>query len=190
MAKYLEYVDKVIGENKTVLSAVDEREINMLIDAIINARKIQIFGMGRMKCATWGFTMRLMHMGFDVQQVFDVTCPCIGEGDLLIVNCAVTTVSLGIMKLAKQAGARVCAITAHPENEHGEIADFTVFVPGQIFGGPREVKSMQPMASLLEQSLLLFEDIVTLLLMERLKITSERMEKRHTNLEGVLGHFA
>ena len=115
MSKYLEYINKVIKENETVLSAVNEREINMLIDAIVNATKIQIFGMGRMKCATWGFTMRLMHMGFDVQQVFDVTCPRIGEGDLLIVNCAVTTVSLGVMKLAKQSGARVCAITAHPE---------------------------------------------------------------------------
>ncbi|GAI31985.1 unnamed protein product, partial [marine sediment metagenome] len=32
--------------------------------------------------------------------------------------------------------------TAHPENEHGKIADFTVNVPGQIFGGSKEVSSI------------------------------------------------
>ena len=129
-------------------------------------------------------------MGLNVHFVFDVTCPRIGEGDLLIVNCAVTTISLGIMKLAKEAGAQVWALTAYPDNEHGKIADFTVRVPGQIFGSPNEVKSIQPMASLLEQSLFLFEDILVMLLMERLDITSKQMEERHTNLEGVPEEFA
>ena len=190
MTQYSELVEKVVEENRKVLIAVAEKEINMLLDAIVKARQIQIFGMGRMNCATRAFTMRLMHMGLKVNVVFDTTCPCIEQGDLLIVNCAVTTISLGVMKLAKQAGAQVCAITAHPENEHGKIADFTVNVPGQIFGGSKEVSSIQPMAALLEQSLFLFEDIIVMLLMEKLDITSKQMEKRHTNLEGVLGHFA
>ena len=94
------------------------------------------------------------------------------------------------MKLAKEAGAQVCAITAYPENEHGKLADFTVRVPGQIFGTPREVKSIQPMAALMEQALFLFEDIVLMLLMERMKMTSKQMEERHTNLEGVPSEFA
>jgi len=38
-----------------------------------------------------------------------------------------------------------------------------VRIPGQIFGGSQEVKSIQPMASLLEQALFLFTDIVVML---------------------------
>ena len=107
-----------------------------------------------------------------------------------IVNCAVTTIDLGIIRLAKKAGARVCVITAHPDNEQGRLADLTVLVPGQIFGTAPEIRSIQPMASLLEQSLFLFEDIVVMLLMEKRSVSPLEMQKRHTNLEGVMGDFA
>ena len=109
-------------DTKKMKSTIMNKKGNslLLLDAIINAN-LQVFAMGRMKLAAHALTMRLMHMGFNVHFVFDVTCPRIGEGDLLIVNCAVTTISLGIMKLAKEAGAKVCAITAYPENEHGKI---------------------------------------------------------------------
>ncbi len=190
MSRYSELVNAVIDENLTVLKAIEEREITALIDEIIKAQQIQIFAMGRMKMSAQGFAMRLMHMGFAVHFVFDVTCPRIGPGDLLIVQCAATTIELGIIQLAKEAGARVCVVTAHPESELGESADITVRVPGQIFGGRDEVASVQPMASLLEQSLVLFEDIVAMLLMEQLEIGSKDMEERHTNLEGVMGEFA
>lgn len=190
MSRYSELVNAVIDENLAVLKEVEEREVTALIDEIIKAQQIQIFAMGRMKLSAHGFAMRLMHMGFSVHFVFDVTCPRIGPGDLLIVQCAATTIELGIIQRAKEAGARVCVVTAHPENEHGEAADVTVRVPGRIFGDRDEVPSVQPMASLLEQSLLLFEDIVVMLLMEQLEVTSKEMEERHTNLEGVIGEFA
>src|SRR5205823_2066627 len=75
-----------------------------------------LYAMGRMQASMRGFAMRLKHMGFDAYVVFDTTTPVIGAGDLLIVNCAVTAVELNVIKLAKQAGARVCTIGAHPEN--------------------------------------------------------------------------
>ncbi|HTK08370.1 MAG TPA: hypothetical protein VL485_14465, partial [Ktedonobacteraceae bacterium] len=81
-------------------------------------------------------------------------------------------------------------ITAHPENEQGRLADLTVLVPGQIFGTEPEIRSIQPMASLLEQALFLFEDAVVLLLMEKRSASPQEMQKRHTNLEGVMGDFA
>jgi 6-phospho-3-hexuloisomerase len=190
MAEYEEYVDKVLDENRRVLKRVKKAEIEKLMDAITKAKTIQIFAMGRMKLSASAFAMRLMHMGFNVHFVFDVTCPYIGTGDLLIINCGVTEISLGIMKRAKEAGAQVCVITAHPESDHGKIADFTVKVPGQIFGTSDEEKSIQPMASLLEQALFVFEDIVIMLLMDRLHISSKQMEKRHTNLEGLTGVLA
>jgi 6-phospho-3-hexuloisomerase len=106
------------------------------------------------------------------------------------VNCGVTIVELNIIKLAKQAGARVCVITAHPEFEQGKLADLTVLVPGQIFGTGSEIPSVQPMASLLEQSLFLFEDIIVMMLIEKRNVSRIEMQNRHTNLEGVMGEFA
>ncbi len=190
MTRYAQLVQAVIEQNRKVLAAVDESEIDRLIAEIERARKIQLFAMGRMQASMRGFAMRLKHMGFDTWVVFDTTTPAIGLGDLLIVNCAVTLVDLNIIKLAKKAGARVCVITAHPEFENARLADLVVTVPGQIFGTGSEVKSVQPMASLLEQSLFLFEDIVVMLLIEKRGISMKEMQERHTNLEGVMAAFA
>jgi 6-phospho-3-hexuloisomerase len=190
MSMYSDLVDAVIEENKKVLKQIVEKQIERFVDEVLKAKQIQIFGMGRMLAATRGFAMRLMHLGLNAHVVFDTNCPRIGKGDLLIVNCAATTIDLGIIKLAKEAGATTCTVTAHPENEQGRLVDFFVYLPGQIFGGPSEVKSIQPMASLFEQSLFLFEDIVAILIMRRLNLTSKQMEERHTNLEGVMAEFA
>jgi 6-phospho-3-hexuloisomerase len=190
MSRYRELLRAVIEENRTVLEAVSEDEIRRLVSEIEGARTIQLFALGRMQASMRAFAMRLKHMGFDAYVVFDTTTPVLGAGDLLIVNCAVTAVDLGIITIARKAGARVCVITAHPENEQGRLADLAVLVPGQIFGTRPEIRSIQPMASLLEQALFLFEDIVVMLLMEKRGVSAQEMQKRHTNLEGVMGDFA
>jgi 6-phospho-3-hexuloisomerase len=190
MSRYRDMLQAVIDENRRVLEAVSEDEIQRLMTEIERAKTIQLFAMGRMLASLRAFAMRLKHMGFDAYVVFDTTTPVIGPGDLLIVNCAVTETDLGIIRRAKKAGARVCVITAHPENEQGKMADLTVLVPGQIFGTKPEIRSTQPMASLLEQALFLFEDIVVMLLMEKRSISTQEMQKRHANLEGVMGDFA
>jgi 6-phospho-3-hexuloisomerase len=187
---YRELVQAVIDENRRVLEAVPEADVQRLIGEIERAKTIQLYAMGRMQASMRGFAMRLKHIGLDAYVVFDTTTPVIGAGDLLIVNCAVTAIELNVIKLAKQAGARVCTIGAHPENEHGRLADLAVLVPGQIFGTPPEVRSIQPMASLLEQALFLFEDIVVMLLIEKRGVSMAEMQRRHTNLEGVMGEFA
>jgi 6-phospho-3-hexuloisomerase len=190
MSRYRELVATVIDENRKVLEAVAETEIERLIAEIERAKTIQLFAMGRMQASMRGFAMRLKHMGFDTYVVFDTTTPAIGRDDLLIVNCAVTAVDLNIIKLAKQAGARVAVITPHPEFENAKLADLVVMVPGQIFGTGAEIRSIQPMASLLEQSVFIFEDLVVMLLIEKRGVSAKEMQDRHTNLEGVKAPFA
>ena len=86
MSEYLELTKAVLEEHRKVLLAVKEEETEKLLEAIAAAKCIQVFGMGRMKCAVRAFVMRLMHMGLDAHVVYDTTCPNIGPGDLLIVN--------------------------------------------------------------------------------------------------------
>jgi 6-phospho-3-hexuloisomerase len=187
MYRFKELVEAVIEENRKSLLDMEDSEVQRLVDEIAKAKKVQVFGMGRMKCAVRAFVMRLMHMGLDAHVVYDTTCPNIGRGDLLISNCGCTAVDLVVIRLAKEAGAKVCVVTAHPESEAGRLADFTVRLRGQINpGNPSEIPSVQPMAALFEQAVFLFEDIVVMLLMEKLEVTPAKMERRHTNLDGYM----
>ena len=187
MSDYLELTQAVLEEHRQVLLAVSEDETGKFLNAIAEANCIQVFGMGRMKCAVRAFVMRLMHMGLDAHVVYDTTCPNIGKGDLLIVNCACTTVGFTVMQYAKRLGARVVAITANPCSKAAELCDFTVNLKGQVHGGREyEIPSIQPMAALFEQTIFVYEDIIIQLLMKKLGITAEQMAKRHTNLDGYM----
>src|SRR3984893_1203451 len=187
---YRTLVAEVLAENRQVLEAINPQEVELFIQEILKAKTIHLYAMGRMQLSVRAFAMRIKHMGIDTYVVYDTTSPQIGPGDLLIGHCAVTNVELNVVRLAKAAGARIVLLTAHPENEHGQLADLCVRIPGQIFGGSEEVKSIQPMASLLEQALFLFVDIVAMLLMERKGVTAESMQESHTNLEGLPHSFA
>ena len=187
MSDYKELAKIVIEENEKVLFDVDDKEIEQLLDAIAEAKCIQVFGMGRMKCAVRAFVMRLMHMGLDAHVVYDTTCPNLGPGDLLIANAACTTIGYTVMQFAKKTGAKVAAITANPNSKAAALCDVIVNLKGQVHGGrDYEIPSVQPMAALFEQAIFLFEDILIQLLMKKLNITPEQMAKRHTNLDGYM----
>ena len=187
MSDYKELAEKVLEEHRKVLLDINDGEVEKLLDAIAEAKCIQVFGMGRMKCAVRAFVMRLMHMGLYAHVVYDTTCPNIAPGDLLIVNCACTSVGYVVMQFAKKLGAKVVAITANTKSKAAELCDFTVNLKGQVHGGrDYEIPSVQPMAALFEQAIFVFEDIIIQLLMKKLSITAEQMAKRHTNLDGYM----
>ncbi len=187
---YKEIIKKITAENLEVLERVDEKELDGFLDAIMKAKSIQVCGIGRMQLSVRAFAMRLKHMGFDSYVVYDTTTPVIGAGDLLIVHAGLSNIELNVIKLAKKAGATIALITAHPDNPHGQLADIKVKLPGQIFGSGDEVRSIQPMASLMEQALFLFTDAVVLLLIDKANVDKEKMYGRHTNLEGIDADFA
>ena len=187
MSDYTELARKVLAEHEQVLLDVKDHEVDKLLDAVAEANCIQVFGMGRMKCAVRAFVMRLMHMGLDAHVVYDTTCPNLGPGDLLIVNAAYTTIGYTVMQFAKKLGAKVVAITANPHSKAAALCDFTVSLRGQVHGGREyEIPSVQPMAALFEQTIFVFEDILIQLLMKKLNISAEQMARRHTNLDGYM----
>jgi 6-phospho-3-hexuloisomerase len=61
MSRFKELVQAVIEENRTSLLDMEDSEVQRLVDEIAEAKKVQVFGMGRMKCAVRAFVMRLMH---------------------------------------------------------------------------------------------------------------------------------
>src|ERR1700690_75456 len=63
-----------------------EDALDGLIGAIVAAKRIVVFGLGREGLQLRGFAMRLFHMGREVAVWGDMTMPPVGPGDLLIVS--------------------------------------------------------------------------------------------------------
>ena len=157
-----------------------------MCDEIMSARRIACYGVGREGLMMRALCMRLMHLGLDAHVVGDMTTPPIATGDLLMVSAgpgAFSTV-LGLMGVARDAGACTLVITAQPGGEAARRAEAIIHLPAQTMADDRAPRtSLLPMGSLFEAAQLIFFDLISILLRERTGQLPDQMRARHTNLE-------
>ena len=174
------------NEVAAVFTPATKDAAGRMCDEIMGSRWIACYGVGREGLMMRALAMRLMHLGFDAHVVGDMTTPPIAVGDLLLVSAgpgAFSTV-LGLMGVARAAGARTLVITAQPEGEAAKRSDVTIHLPAQTMADDRTATaSLLPMGSLYEAALLIFVDLISIQLRERTGQTPEMMRARHTNLE-------
>lgn len=179
----------ILQEISKVLEGVDEYQVELLMKEIIKAKIIVVIGAGRMGLASKAFAMRLGHMGLTAYSLGDSTLPAVKKGDLIVVcsGSGETQTMYDLTVLGKQSGAKIALISSyidHNKSRMAKIADTIV-----VINAPSKVRkisgftSVQPMTTLNEQCLTIFFDSLVLLLMEKLKKTSDIMWKRHSNLE-------
>src|SRR5579872_6293966 len=77
---------RALGDLAKVFARLPPGAENPLIDAIVAAKRIAIYGAGREGLQMDGFAMRLAHLGLDAHVVGDMTVPPLDVGDLLIVS--------------------------------------------------------------------------------------------------------
>jgi len=157
-----------------------------LVEAIIGAKRIAIYGAGREGLQMDGFAMRLFHLGRDVHVVGDMTTPPIGPGDLLIVSAGPGASNIGdaLIEVAHRAGAKVAVVTAEPRGRTPARADVVFHIPAQTMADDQEAgASLLPMGSVFETAEMIAFELIVLKLRRRLGQTAETMRARHTNLE-------
>jgi len=178
---------QILAELDTLLAAVDEGQIQDFLEALLQARRIFVIGMGRTGLVMRAFAMRLMHIGITAHVVGETTTPSLGTDDLLVVGSGSgeTRWPLHALEMAKQLGARVITITSRPESSLAQAADLVVKLPAASLKARSSDAhpSAQPVGSLFEQGLLLLLDAVVMMLMERLPEAPATLPRRHANIE-------
>jgi len=179
-------INIILKEVKNVLSQLDEKQVLTLAEAILSAKKVVTVGAGRMGMASKAFAMRLSHMGFNAFTLGDSNLPRIGSKDLLLVasGSGETQTIYDLVSIAKSNSCRIALITTNLGSRMAKIADMVLKVkaPSKVKKSG-SFKSVQPMTTLNEQSLWLFYDALTLILMEKCGIFSEQMWEHHSILE-------
>lgn len=176
----------IIKEISTVLSKVENEQVNLMIAEIQKSNKIVVCGAGRVGMAIRGFGMRLGHLGLKSYTLGDSTVPSIKEGDLLIVasGSGETQTIYDIVAIASKNKCSIVAVTSNHESRIGKLANIVVKI-----NAPSKTKavenfiSVQPMTTLNEQCLNIFFDAIVLKLMDKMGENHDSMWKRHSNLE-------
>ena len=177
---------RALGDLAKVFARLPPGAEAALIDAIVAARRIAIYGAGREGLQMDGLAMRLHHLGLDVSVVGDMNVPPLSAGDLLLVSSGPGASNIGdaLITAAREAGAKIAVVTAQPGARTPSRADVVFHIPAQTMADDRggEV-SVLPMGSLFETAQMVLFEIIVLALRDRLGETPETMRARHTNLE-------
>ncbi len=175
-----------LADLDAVFAAMPETALDGLIEEIVRAKRIVVFGLGREGLQMRGFAMRLFHMGRNVAVWGDMTTPEVATGDLLIVSAGpgdLATAST-LAGIARAAGARTALVTAQPQGGLAKQVDVVTVIPAQTMANDQGGKlSVLPMGSLFETAQMIAFELVILKLRPRFNETAETMRARHTNLE-------
>jgi 6-phospho-3-hexuloisomerase len=187
MTRSLAHVSKgALNDLSGVFAAMREDALDGLIEEIVKAKRIVVFGLGREGLQMRGFAMRLFHMGRDVVVWGDMTTPALGPGDLFFTSAGpgdLPTAQTPI-QIARKAGARTALATAQPDGRLAKQVDTVTVIPAQTMAKDQgDKRSVLPMGSLFETAQTIAFELVILELRPRFSETSETMRARHTNLE-------
>jgi len=171
----LEYILERI--NKSV-SSVKKKDVDKLIDSILSAKTVFIYGSGRSGLSGQFFAVRLVQLGLDVHFVGDMTTPIIGNGDLtlLVSRTGETMSAVQTANIARREGSSVTCITSHKSSKLAHASNHTILMP---FEEDPQSSVYAPLGTLFEESVNVFFDSLIPVLMERLGMDEQAMMKRH-----------
>jgi 6-phospho-3-hexuloisomerase len=173
------------GELAAVAARFDERALDPVVEAIVAARRVMLYGCGREGLMMRALAMRLHHLGLTVCMQGDMTAFPLGPGDLFL--CAAgpgeLATSSALCRVARGAGSRVLVITAEPDGGTAALADELLVIPAQTMARDVGGASALPMGSLFEGAMFLVFEVLVLRLRDRLGETTASMRARHTNME-------
>jgi 6-phospho-3-hexuloisomerase len=184
--KTTEYLHEIVNELNRSVDFIDNEVAEKLAHQMLESNKIFVAGAGRSGLMAKAFAMRLMQLGLTAYVVGETVTPNMDKHDMILIGSGSgeTGRLIAIAKKAKKLGAVLAITTIVPESTIGALADITVKLPGSPKDqSESEYKTIQPMGSLFEQTLLLFFDALILRLMEIRGIDTETMYGRHANLE-------
>jgi 6-phospho-3-hexuloisomerase len=179
------------------LSKIQPDQVDTMVRWVIESKekRLLIIGVGRSGLVGRSFAMRMMHLGFNVYVMGETITPAIGKGDLIIAISGSGTTKLVVTssEIAKEVGARIIAVTSHPDSDLGRLADHIVLVKGrtkvavetdyflrQITGAH---EPLAPLGTVFEVSALIFFDSIIVELMRKLGKTEKDMLSRHATIE-------
>lgn len=166
---------------------IDDVQAGHFIESIKNARHIFLQGAGRSGIAIRGFANRLLHLGFSVSIVGDISSPHTKPGDLVIIGSGSgeTGSLVSLAQKAAACGVDVALVTLKAESTIGKLAKSVLVLPGTVKedNDRQDGAFSQPMGSAFEQLCFITYDAIVLELMAQLGETSDSMFKRHADLE-------
>lgn len=194
---FIQAYEQIIKGVDMTLSKISHGQVEGMINMMLWAkfRRILVIGVGRSGLIGRAFAMRLMHLDFDVYVMGETITPAIGKGDLIIAISGSGTTKLAVTAAAigKEVGAKIIAVTSHPDSDLGKIADHVVQIRGRTkIAKERDYflrqltgvhEPLAPLGTIFELSTMVFFDSLIAELIQRLGKSEGELRRKHATIE-------
>lgn len=173
-----ESLEFILGEVQKTLEKADMSLIDEVIDSILEAEKIFVYGVGRSGLVGKSLAVRLVQLGLNVHFVGEMTTPIVESGDLVLIvsNTGETMSAVQTANITRRVGAKVVAFTSNPHSKLGQASSLVVELSPEE---SEQRKKCAPLGTLFEESALLLFDSLIPVLMRRLGLTETSLRRRH-----------
>ena len=181
-------LEQILAEVAACVRQVSSEDLARAAELMETSPRIFVAGAGRSGLCMRALGVRLMHLNKTVYVVGETTTPGITAEDLLILGSG-SGRTPGLLAMAGKAhhqGATILLFTTDAASPLAELADYRVLIPApslKTVEGINGPKSVQPLGTLFEQSMLIVCDSLILGLMQRTGVNAAQMFERHANLE-------
>lgn len=174
-----------ISFNASNISVAQEEKFEKIYELIKKAPIIITTGAGRSGFIAQFVVQRLFHALQEVGKVYfihDTTRPKISKDCAIIMFTGSGETKGQISKAieAKEIEAKLIVITSFPNSTIGKLADIVIEVPGR---NTEESENIMPLGTKFELTALVLLEVLNGYIIEKDKISPERLKEMHTNLE-------
>lgn len=178
---------KAAVELSQTLAKVNEEDVQKLIAAVMDAKKVYFAGAGRSLLALRCVAMRFMHVNFETYIVGDTTTPAFEKEDLIIIGSGSgeTAGLVNIANKAKKIGGKIGLLTIREQSTLASLADILICIPAYTdkVDGLAIQKPILPGGTMFEQAMMVLGDTMIITLGKLQGVSTESYFVRHANLE-------
>jgi 6-phospho-3-hexuloisomerase len=168
----------ILKEIQEVLAKVDESVVDEIVNLIISAKKVFVYGVGRSGLVGKAFAVRLVQMGLNVHFIGETTTPIVEATDLVIIvsNTGETMSAVQTANIVRRVGAKVISITS---NMHSKLAQASNVSLELTTVKDEQRRKITPLGTLFEDSTFLLFDSIVPVIMAKLGQNEASLRRRH-----------
>lgn len=167
----LEKLGKMLAEDRS-------EEVSAVVDLIVKAPKVFVYGVGRSGHVARAVAMRLVQSGLKCYFIGETTTPIVESGDcvLIVSNTGGTMSAVQTANIARRVGASVASVTGNRTSKltHASNVVIAIREESDAMNG-----KYAPLGTLFEDAALILLDGLVAEVMERLGESEATMRARH-----------
>ncbi|NVM36580.1 MAG: SIS domain-containing protein [Candidatus Lokiarchaeota archaeon] len=181
----LELASQIKINAETIKSHDVLNTIDLILHTYNNKNRIFVYGAGRSGFIGRCFAQRLMHLGIKSCFVSDAITHQYTSKDLLIIvsGSGETTSTVAIAKKAKEIRGKIVSLSNNPKSTIGKLSDYVIEIKGKSKDVALIHETLAPYTSLFDVSALAVLDSIGGILMKKMGLTEQDIDKRHASIE-------